>query len=103
MIPIELFEIQILLALLCTGYMLFANDKNNYTDIIAGIVGMIFWFTSGLCALAGIAADNLLFSASWLMWIQTGIGVVVALITFTKIVDVLDKRNHVDMDLDLRI
>jgi uncharacterized membrane protein len=103
MIPIELFEIQLLLALLCTGYMLFIHDRNNYSDIISGVVGMLFWWTSGLTVLSGVQSENVQFSSSWLMWILIGIGVVVSLITFTKIVDILNSRNHVSMDFNARI
>jgi uncharacterized membrane protein len=103
-IPIELLEIQILLALICTAYSWFIHDNNNYTDVIAGLLSVIFWWTSGLSFLNGIQSDNTVYVGSWLMWIFLGIGVIVALITFTKIVDVLNTRkDHVSMDFDHRL
>jgi hypothetical protein len=103
-LPIELLEIQIFLALLCTGYSWFVHDSNNYTDVIAGVVAVIFWWTSGLSILTGIQSETVTYSGSWLMWIFLGIGAIVALITFTKIVDVINSRkDHVNMGFDHRL
>lgn len=101
-IPITILEIEIALALLYTAYSWFAHDKNNYTDVISGVVGTVFWWTSGLTVLNGVQSESVEFSSTWMMWILVGIGVITALITFTKIVDVFDKRNHVDMSFDSR-
>ncbi len=104
MIPINLLEVQILLALLCTAYSWGVHDKNNYTDAIAGIVGTIFWWTSGLCTLGGVQSQDGTYASAWFMWIFIGIGIVTALITFVKIVDILNSRkDHVDMSFDYRI
>lgn len=103
-IPIAIFEIQVLLALLCTGYSWFIHDNNNYTDVIAGLLSVIFWWTSALSLLVGIASEGDVYSSSWLMWIFLGIGTTIALITFTKIVDVLNTRkDHVNMDFNYRL
>jgi hypothetical protein len=103
-IPIGLWEVQILLALICTAVSWFVHDNNNYVDIISGVVATIFWWTSGLCMLIGVTSENAVFTASWMMWIFVGIGVIIALITYTKIVDALNTRkDHVSMGFDYRI
>ncbi len=104
MIPIDIFEVQVILALICTGYSWWIHDQNNYTDTIAGVVATIFWWTSGLSLLSGVASDGVVYAGSWLTWIFIGIGLVTAFITFVKILDVLQKRgDHVDMSFDYRV
>lgn len=104
MIPIQLLEIQIALALIATACLFFVRDQNNYVDVIAGLVATIFWWTSGLSVLTGIQTQDGVFGGAWMMWIFVGIGIVTALITFVKIVDVLNARkDHVSMDFDYRI
>lgn len=95
--PIGLFEIQILMALIATACLFFVKDKNNYIDVIAGIAGTLFWWTAGLSLLGGMQSDNITYTGSWMMWILVGIGIVTALITITKIIDIVDRKNHTDM------
>jgi hypothetical protein len=76
-IPINIFEMQVLLALLCTAFSWFVHDDNNYTDIIGGVVAVIFWWTSGLSMLIGIVSESETYTATWLCWILLGIGVIV--------------------------
>lgn len=72
---------------------------NNYTDAIAGFIAVIFWILSGLSLLGGIQAEDMVYSSSSIMWIFIALGVIVAIITIVKILDIIAERdsssNHV--------
>lgn len=106
-IPIGIWEVQIVLALLCTTYSWFGYDKNNYTDVISGIIGFILWITSGLSLMVGIQSEDMLYQGGWLAWIFIGIAVIVGLISLVKLLDVIrsrkDSQNHVNMGFDMRL
>ena len=105
-IPLGIFQIEILLALLGTAYCWFGYDPNNYSDAISGVLGTIFWFTSGLSLGVGIHSDGIDYTGGWLSWIFLGIGVIAALITFVKLLDTVRLRRaegKVDMNLDMEL
>lgn len=106
-IPIGILEIEIFLALLCTAHAWFGYDAYNYTDVIAGILGFIFWLTSGLSLMVGIQSEDIMYQGGWLAWIFIGIAVIVGLISLVKLLDVIrsrkDSQNHVNMGFDMRL
>lgn len=106
-IPIGIWEAQIFLALLCTAHSWFGNDRNNYTDVISGVLGFIFWTTSGISLMSGIRSEDMTYAGGWLSWIFIGIAIIVALISIVKLIDVVNDRNyreqHIDMSFDTRI
>ena len=99
MIPMGVFQIEILLALLGTIYLFFGNDHENFTDIISGFVAVIMWFLISVSFLVGIHADGIDYQSSALFWVFTAIGVIIALITFMKLMDSVrtgrDSQNHI--------
>lgn len=103
MIPVEIFEIEVLLALIASACMFLIHDTENYIDIISALVATIMWWIAGLMTLTGIQSQSGTFAGSWLCWVFVGIGVVTALITFIKIIDILDRKNHVTMDFGGRL
>ena len=106
-IPIGILEIQIVLALLCTVHSWFGYDAYNYTDVISGIIGFIFWITSGLSLMVGVQSEGQFYRGGWLSWIFVAIAVIVGLIALVKLLDVIrsrkDSQNHVNMGFDMRL
>jgi hypothetical protein len=93
---IGIWEVIILLALLGTAVSWFIKDYNNYTDAIAGIFSVILWFVAGISCLIGIQSENLTFTA-WLMWIFVVVGVIEAILTIVKILDIVTARKEETM------
>lgn len=106
-IPIGIWEVQIFLALLCTVHAWFGYDQYNYTDVISGILGFVFWVTSGLSLMIGIQSEDMMYQGGWLSWIFIGISVIVGLIALVKLLDVIRSRkssqNHVNMGFNMRL
>jgi hypothetical protein len=105
-ILIQIWEIEIFLALLFTAYGILGRDPNNYTDTISCVLGFIFWMITALSSLGGITTDAGSYSASWMFWIFVSIGVITAVIAFTKLMDAMNSRNndsHVNMGFDTRL
>ena len=77
------------------------RDKNNYTDAITGVLAVIFWLLSGLSLLIGVQAEDMVYSSGSMMWVFIAIGVIVAIITIVKILDIANERKsrgtHVQM------
>lgn len=99
--PVQVWLVLLTLAGLCTLYSLTVRDKNNYTDAITGVLAVIFWILSGLSLLAGVQAEDMVYSSSSIMWVFIAIGIIVAIITIVKILDIVADRdrssNHVQM------
>jgi hypothetical protein len=93
-IPIGMWETIIFLALLGTAASWFTKDYNNYTNAISGIVATILWFVSGISCLIGIQAENMTFTAGYLMWIFVAFGVIEAILTIVKILDIVTARKE---------
>ena len=93
-IAIGIWEVIILLALLGTAVSWFTKDYNNYTDAIAGIVATLLWLVAGISCLTGVQSENLTFTAGWLMWIFVAFGVIEAIITIAKILDIITARKE---------
>lgn len=97
--PYQIWLVMLTFAGLCTFYSLKVRDANNYTDAIAGIVSVIFWVMSGLSLLAGIQAELMVYRNAALMWVFISIGVIMAIITIVRILDIMTERKsgHVRM------
>ena len=98
--PYQVWLVLIGFATLCTFYSLTVNDRNNYTDTITGVIAVIFWILSGLSLLGGIQAEDMLYQSGSLMWVFIAIGIIIAIITIVKILDIVaerDRGNHVQM------
>jgi hypothetical protein len=104
-IPMTILEIELLIALLGTVYLWFGNDTNNFTHLISGIVGVIFWFLTAFSFLIGVVSDNIQFVSTALFFVFLAIGIVVSIILIVKILDSLNaNQNHIgDMNLDLKL
>lgn len=98
-IPIGIWEVEIALALLCTAHSWFSYDQYNYTDVISGILGFVFWITSDLSLIVGIQSEDMAYQGGWLTWIFIGIAVVVGLISVVKLIDVIRIRKTRFCDL----
>lgn len=92
--PVQVWLVLLTLAGLCTIYSLTVRDSNNYTDAITGMLAVIFWNLSGLSLLAGVQAEDMVYSSGAIMWIFIAIGVIVAIITIVKILDIVAERNN---------
>jgi membrane-bound ClpP family serine protease len=102
--PYQIWFVLLFLSIICTGYLFFVSDKNNYTDAISGLFATVFWIISGLCFAVGLTTDVNAdpYTSTGLMWLFVAIGVIVGLITFVKILDIMterkkDKKDHVNM------
>jgi len=99
--PVQVWLTLLTFAGLCTFYSLKVRDKNNYTDAIAGVLATIFWFLSGISLLGGIQMEYATYQSSSIMWIFVAIGIIVAIITIVRILDIVAERdrdhNHVQM------
>lgn len=97
--PYQIWLAMLTFAGLCTMYSLFVKDKNNYTDAIAGIISVIFWVVSGLSILGGIQTEFVTYRNAALMWVFVAIGVIMAIITIVRILDIMTERKsgHVRM------
>lgn len=99
--PYQVWLVMLTLAGLCTLYSLTVRDMNNYTDAITGVLATIFWLLSGLSLLSGVQAEDMMYSSSSIMWIFIAIGIIVAIMTIVKILDIVSERNdrgnHVQM------
>ena len=93
-IAIGIWQMLIFLALLGTAASWSIRDKNNYTDAISGILATILWFVSGIACLIGIQAESMIFTAGWLMWIFVAVGVIEAILTIVKILDIVTARKE---------
>lgn len=93
-IPIDVWIMFILLAVVCTGYSWFGRDTQNYTDAICGVIAMIFWFVSGIACLIGLQTDVATFTASYGFWIFIAIGAIEGVITIVKILDIVTSRKN---------
>jgi hypothetical protein len=103
--PMTIVEIMLLIALLGTIYLWFGRDDNNFTHLISGIIGVIFWFLTAYSFLSGIMSDNIEFASPALFFVFLGIGIVVSLILIVKILDSLNaNKDHIgDMNIDLKL
>jgi len=95
MIPYQIWLVLLLLAVICTGYLFFVHDRNNYSEAIVGVVAVIMWVLSGMYCAAGLTYDVNAdpYTSVTLMWIFVAIGVVVGLITIVKILDIVTARK----------
>ena len=97
--PVQVWLVILTFAALCTFYCIRVRDKNNYTDAIAGLLAVIFWILSGLSLLGGIQTEYAIYSSAGIMWVFIAIGIIVAIITFVRILDIVAERdrnkNHV--------
>lgn len=97
--PYQIWLVLLTFSVLTTMYALMVWDKLNYTDAIAGVLGTIFWFISGLSILIGVQAEDMMYQSSVLMWIFVAIGIIIALLTIVRIFDIINERkerkNHV--------
>jgi hypothetical protein len=91
--PMTILEIELLIALLCTAYLWFGRDQNNYTDIISGIISIIFWFLTAMSFLIGVVSDGIVFVSTALFFVFLAIGIIVAIITIVRIIDSLSSRK----------
>lgn len=92
--PYQVWLALLTFAGLCTIYSLTVRDNNNYTDAITGVIAVIFWLLSGISLLSGVQAEDMMYSSSSIMWIFIAIGVIVAIITIVKILDIVAARNN---------
>lgn len=81
------------LAVLCTGFSRL-KDKQNYTDAICGIFSVLFWLIVGLNCLTGIQTEYTTFTAGYLFWVFASIGIVQAVLTIVKILDIATARKN---------
>ncbi len=99
MIPVQVWLTLLTFAGLCTFYSIKIRDRNNYTDAIAGLLAVIFWIISGLSLLGGVQTEFVTYQSGSLMWVFVAIGIIVALLTFVRILDIIAERdrdrNHV--------
>jgi membrane-bound ClpP family serine protease len=93
--PIMIWCVLLVMAIICTGYLFFIHDRNNYTDAIAGVLAIVFWIISGLCFAVGLTTDVDAdpYTSTGLMWLFVAIGIIVGLITFVKILDIMTARK----------
>lgn len=103
MISHDTWNIYLLMAILCTIYLLFIKDRNNYSEAIAGFIGVVFWILVGENLGTGIENSvGGIDQSIGTMWIFVIIGIIVGIITFIKILDIVadrknDRDNHVNM------
>lgn len=102
--PIAIWLVLLLLAVVCTAYSFFVKDRNNYTDAVAGLFAIVLWLISGLCFAVGLETDvnSEPYTSTGLMWLFVAIGVIVGLLTFVRILDIMTERkrergDHVNM------
>jgi hypothetical protein len=101
---LQIWEIQLVLALLFTAYGILGRDPNNYTDVISAVFGFFMWMITALSSLGGVQTDTGVYSASWMFWLFVVIGIIVAVIAFTKLMDTMrGSTQHVDMGFDTRL
>lgn len=97
--PVQVWLTLLAFATLCTFYSLRVRDRNNYTDAIAGVIATIFWLLSGISLLGGIQMEYATYSSAAIMWVFIAIGIIVAIITIVRILDIIAERdrdkNHV--------
>lgn len=93
-VPIGIWYVEIVLALLCTYHCWFGFDDKNYTDAVCGGLSVVLWFVVGLSALTGIWAEDMTYSASWMMLLFIIIGILQGLITFVKILDIVKENKN---------
>lgn len=105
-IPLGLFQIEIVLALLGCAYGLFGYDANNYSHTIAFVISTIMWFTSSMSLAIGIHSDGIDYTGGWIVFIFLGIGIISALIAIVMLIDTLRlhrSQGSVNMDFDMRL
>jgi hypothetical protein len=105
-VPMGLLQIEIFLAILTTANCWYNYDENNYTDVICGIIGTIFWFSSAMTLSIGVHGDGIDYVGGWLTWIFIGIAIVCALIAIVRLIDTLRLRRserNVDMEFDMKL
>jgi len=99
MIPVQVWLVLLAFAGLCTFYSIRVRDRNNYTDAIAGLLAVIFWILSGISLLGGVQTEYVTYQSGSLMWVFVAIGIIVAIITIVRILDIVAERdrnhNHV--------
>lgn len=99
MIPVQVWLVLLTFAGLCTFYSIRVRDRNNYTDAISGLLATIFWILSGLSLLGGVQTEYVTYQSSSIMWVFVAIGIIVAIITIVRILDIVAERdrdrNHV--------
>lgn len=84
----------VFMAIACTAVSWLTKDRLNYTDTICGIFSVLLWFIAGLNCLTGIQTDYTTYTAGYLFWVFVAIGIVQALITIVKILDIATARNN---------
>lgn len=92
-IPIGVWGAILTLAVLTTCVSMFTKDRSNYTDAISGILATLLWFVAGISCLLGIQTEYTTFTAGYLMWIFIIIGVIDAILTIVKILDIVTARK----------
>ncbi len=83
MIPSEVWSLMILVASVGTAYSSRFRDNENYTDIIAGFMSIVFWIICGTSLFGGVVTETMTYANQYIAWLFIGIGIIAGLITFT--------------------
>ena len=101
--PMTVLLIELLISLLCTAYLWFGRDTNNFTDVISGVIAILFWWFTAYSFLVGVVSDGMVFTSSALFFVFLAIGIIVSIICIVRIIDTLSSRkseNHIgDFDI----
>jgi hypothetical protein len=98
-LPINAWLMIVALAVACSGYSWLKRDNINYTDAICGVLATILWLISGIAWLSGIISDNTTYTAPYLFWVFAAIGIIQAILSIVRILDILTERKkepHID-------
>jgi hypothetical protein len=100
-LPINAWLMIVALAVACSAISIFIKDRMNYIDAICGVLAAILWLISGISWLSGITSDNTTYTAPYLFWVFAAIGIIQAIISVVRILDILTERKkeeHVSFD-----
>lgn len=93
-VPVQVWQAFLLLAIIFMGYSWLAKDRNNYTDAISGVVATLLWFVAGISCLIGIQTEFTTFTAGYGFWIFAAIGAIEGVIVAVKILDIATSRKN---------
>lgn len=93
MIPWEVWSLMILLASVGTAYSWRFRDNENYTDIIAGFMSIVFWIICGISLFGGVVTESMTYANQYIAWLFIAIGIIAALITFTRATEVFHQKR----------